>query len=191
MSGFVWAVLGVLSGFGLAAIGDMVSEEIRDRLDHLPHAVLRLAVRRLDPTQRITIYSGEWLPELTYILKGDEARPVTRLYHGIRYSVGILVTVRSISRYLSRPTSAQLRYILAVRGRTDGSTAERVWEAMVDQIMRECQAHPKMVRSAIARSQGLEIEVRDLAEVWCTIPDGGLLTQALIKYLDGVRPRGD
>ena len=42
MSGFLWGTLGVLSGFGLAAIGDMVSEETRDRLDHLPNAILRL-----------------------------------------------------------------------------------------------------------------------------------------------------
>jgi len=49
VSGFLWAALGIFGGFGLAALGDMVSEEVRDRLDHLPHAILRLAARRLDP----------------------------------------------------------------------------------------------------------------------------------------------
>lgn len=43
MSGLLWAFLGVLGGFGLTAVGDMVSEEVRNRLDHLPHAILRLA----------------------------------------------------------------------------------------------------------------------------------------------------
>ena len=59
MTGFVWAVLGVLAGFGLAAIGDMVSEEVRDRLDHLPHAILRLAAWRLDSDERAAIYDDE------------------------------------------------------------------------------------------------------------------------------------
>ena len=45
----------------------MVSEEVRDRLDHLPHAILRLAAMRLDPEQRTTIYTDEWLAELTNI----------------------------------------------------------------------------------------------------------------------------
>jgi hypothetical protein len=100
----LWAALGVLGGFGLAAIGDMVSEEIRDRLDHLPHAILRLAARRLDSDERAAIYDDEWLPELTYILKGDESRPVTRLYHGIRFALGILAAVRRITAELSRPS---------------------------------------------------------------------------------------
>jgi hypothetical protein len=93
----VGRALGVLGGLGMTAIGDMVSEEVRDRLDHLPHAVLRLAARRLDPGQRAIVYDDEWLPELTYILKGDEARPITRLYHGGRFTLGILVTARRIS----------------------------------------------------------------------------------------------
>lgn len=100
MSGLLWGALGVLRGFGLTAIGDMVSEEVRDRLDHLPYAILRLAARRLDPEQRARAYEEEWLPELTYILKGDEARPVTRLYHGMRFSLGILISTRRITRHL-------------------------------------------------------------------------------------------
>jgi transcriptional regulator with XRE-family HTH domain len=100
MSGYLLAVLGVVGGLLAAAIGDMVSEEVRDRLDHLPHAILRLAVRRLDPIERIAIYDHEWLPELTYILQGDEALPVTRLYHGTHFAFGILLTARRITHDL-------------------------------------------------------------------------------------------
>jgi hypothetical protein len=100
----VLAALGVLGGFVLAAIGDMVSEEIRDRLDHVPHTILRVAARWLDPAQRVTIYDDEWLPELTYILTGDEARPVTRLYHGIRYALGILCSAHWIASQIDRAT---------------------------------------------------------------------------------------
>lgn len=37
MSGFLLIAVGVLGGLGLAVIGDMLSEEVRDRLDYLPH----------------------------------------------------------------------------------------------------------------------------------------------------------
>ena len=102
MNGYLLALLGVAGGLVAAAIGDMVSEEIRDRLDHLPHAILRLAACRLDASERAAIYDDEWLPELIYILQGDEARPVSRVYHGVRFALGILITARRIARDLQR-----------------------------------------------------------------------------------------
>ena len=102
MSGYLLALLGVVGGLFAAAVGDMVSEEIRDRLDHLPHAILRLAACRLDASVRAAIYDNEWLPELIYILQGDEARPVSRVYHGVRFALGILITARRIARDLRR-----------------------------------------------------------------------------------------
>jgi Domain of unknown function (DUF5753)/Helix-turn-helix domain len=102
VNGYLLALLGIAGGLFAAAIGDMVSEEIRDRLDHLPHAILRLAARRLDASERAAIYDNEWLPELIYILQGDEARPVSRVYHGVRFALGILITARRIARDLRR-----------------------------------------------------------------------------------------
>jgi hypothetical protein len=100
LSGLLWGLLGVLGGFGLAAIGDMVSEEVRDRLDHLPNAILHLAGRRLDPAKRKLLYEEAWLPDLAYHLRGDEARPVTRLYHGTCFALGMLASARRSSRNL-------------------------------------------------------------------------------------------
>ena len=51
-------------------------------------------------------YDDEWLPELTCILKGDDARPITRLYHGTRFAVGILFTARRVASRLDRTTVA-------------------------------------------------------------------------------------
>lgn len=106
MTGFLWAALGVLGGLGMTAIGDMLSEEVRDRLDHVPHAILRLAARRLDPKQHAALYEEAWLPDLAYFLKGDEARPVTRLFHGTRFALGILVSARRIACHPDRTTAA-------------------------------------------------------------------------------------
>jgi hypothetical protein len=91
VTGFLLAVIGVAGTLGMTAIGDMVSEEIRGRLDHLPHAILRLAAKRLDDAQRAALYEDQWLPELIFILKGDEARPLTRLYHGTRTDLGAML----------------------------------------------------------------------------------------------------
>lgn len=107
MTGLVWAVLGVFGCLAMTALGDMVSEEVRDRLDHLPNAILHLAARRLDPAHRLTVYQDEWLPELTYILKGDEARPITRLISGTWYALGILAKTDSITAHLHRPVVEQ------------------------------------------------------------------------------------
>jgi hypothetical protein len=60
VTGFVWAALGVLGTLAMTALGDIVSEEVRDRLDHLPHAILRLAALRLVFSTRNTLQiSGE------------------------------------------------------------------------------------------------------------------------------------
>jgi hypothetical protein len=107
MTGYLWAGIGLLVGLGMTALGDMASEEIRDRLDHMPHAILRLAARRLTPSQRTTIYQDEWLPELTHILRGAEARPITRLITGAIYALGILSTADQISRRLDRSSTEQ------------------------------------------------------------------------------------
>lgn len=66
MSAFLWAALGVVGGSGLAAVGDMVSEEVRDRLDHLPHAILRLAARQLNESQRADLYVDGGRPRSSY-----------------------------------------------------------------------------------------------------------------------------
>jgi hypothetical protein len=117
VSGLLWAALGILGGLGMTAVGDMVSEEVRDRLDHLPHVILRLAALRLDPEQRVTIYDDEWMPELTYILTGDETRPITRLYHGTRYAIGILAVSGRLAKQLHRaqatPVQKKLGNLLA------------------------------------------------------------------------------
>jgi hypothetical protein len=109
MTGILWAGLGLLGGIFLTVLGDMASQEIRDRLDHLPHAILRIAARCLTREQHRTIYEDEWLPELTYILRGAEARPITRLATGTRYAFGIFLSARRITQRLHRaPDSRQL-----------------------------------------------------------------------------------
>jgi len=103
MTAILWAALGIVTGSIATVLGDMASQEIRDRLDHLPHAILRLAAGRLEPDQYATVYQAEWIPELEYILSGAETRPITRLITGTRFSLGMVISSGRISRQLQRP----------------------------------------------------------------------------------------
>jgi hypothetical protein len=131
VTGYLWAFVGFLGGLALTAFADMVSEEVRDRLNHLPDAILWLAALRLDPAQRETLYKDDWLPELTYILKGDEARPVTRLVHGVGYALGILASTRRIARSLNRaqPSGATQKQQVEQRGRPPALSWRDKWVA--------------------------------------------------------------
>jgi hypothetical protein len=119
MTGAVWAALCLLGMFLCAALGDLVSEEIRGWLDLVPRAILRLASTQLKDSQRETIYQDEWLPELIYVLRGAESRPITRLIRGTTFALGLLIAARRISRYRSpaprlaavRTEIATLRYM--------------------------------------------------------------------------------
>lgn len=105
MIGYLMAIVICVGSILMAVIAGLVKEEVRGWLELLPHAVLRLAGARLDDHQREAIYKDEWLPELAYILKGVEARPITRLILGVRFSFGILFSSRRIARTLGSAVS--------------------------------------------------------------------------------------
>jgi hypothetical protein len=105
--GFIVVVLGFVGVLLLAALGDLISEEVRGWLDLVPRGILRLAAGRLDPAQRDSIYQDEWLPELSYALRGAESRPITRLVLGMRYALGLLIAARRISRLTGPGARAQ------------------------------------------------------------------------------------
>jgi hypothetical protein len=157
MTGILWAVLGLFAGLVMTAFGDMFSEEMRDRLDHLPHAILRLAARRLTPSQRITVYQDEWLPELTYILKGVEARPITRLFTGTAFALGIFINAARISRRLNRrPPTDQT----AIAGSDNGidSSSARFSKFLVRLIMRRLEIATRETGRDLA-AEALQAEV--------------------------------
>jgi hypothetical protein len=103
MTGPAWAALMLAATLALAALGDLVSEEIRGWLDLAPRAILRLAAAQLNSGQRETIYHDEWLPELTYALRGAESRPITRLIRGTAYALGLLIAAHRVARHITRP----------------------------------------------------------------------------------------
>lgn len=85
----VACICGLLVAVLTAAFGELVSDEVRARLDRIPFAILRSAARRLPRDQRDDMYQGAWLPELHHILRGDEATPITRLVHGSSFAISL------------------------------------------------------------------------------------------------------
>jgi hypothetical protein len=109
----IWAFLSLVSAVLVATLGELVSDEIRARMDRVPFAVLAAAARRLPADQQADLHKQAWLPELHHILRGDQAKPITRLIHGTRYAVGLWLAAPAIGRELERIPQQQETSITA------------------------------------------------------------------------------
>jgi lipopolysaccharide/colanic/teichoic acid biosynthesis glycosyltransferase len=95
-----WAALmGTTGALVTTVIGDLVSEEVRTRLERLPAALIRLAGLWLPASVRDE-WTDEWLADLAYILRGTESLPISRLVRGTRFAVDLLLGARAIGREL-------------------------------------------------------------------------------------------
>jgi hypothetical protein len=94
--GLIWWLAALSGGLLSVVLSDLVSDEVRARLDRLPHALLRWARRRLPTELRERVHDQEWLPELDYILHRAEKLPVTRLISGTRYALGLVIRATAI-----------------------------------------------------------------------------------------------
>jgi hypothetical protein len=68
---FLWLAGSLAIALLATALGDLVSEEIRGRLDQVPFAILRMASKRLPVELRTEFLDRAWLPELNYILRRE------------------------------------------------------------------------------------------------------------------------
>lgn len=101
MNGYLLTALAFMGGVAVIVAGELVNDEVRGWLDMLPQAVLRLAATRLTPLHQVIVYEDIWLPDLAYILKGKESRPITRLFTGMRFSLSLLATAPRTSGRLA------------------------------------------------------------------------------------------
>jgi len=116
----IWASLSLALAVLVAALGELMSDEIRARLDRIPFALLAAAARRLPADQRADLHQQAWLPELHHILRGDQAMPITRLIHGTRYAVGLWLAAPRIGRELNpSPERRQMDVIAGADRRLD------------------------------------------------------------------------
>ena len=84
-----------------------------------------VAARQLNAKQRVTIYREEWLPELLFLSRKAESRPITRFVTGMRYSLGLLMSARRVARDLRRADRVELVPIKTTAASDD--TADFDW----------------------------------------------------------------
>jgi hypothetical protein len=129
MSAFVWLVSGVVGGVVMATITDLLSEEMRARLDRLPQALVWVAVRRL-PAHAREDMRREWVGELHEYLHGHHAVPVTRLVKGSWFALSLIWGSKKVAQGL--PEADQ-----SVTDRRDASPApQTAAAAQVDEAHR-------------------------------------------------------
>jgi hypothetical protein len=96
-SHFWWVPAAILFHYVITIVGDRFSERSRARSDQRLRGKVQVAASRLPQGIR-GAYEQEWLGELDHILHGQHARPVVRLWHGLRYARGLRRAARDIAR---------------------------------------------------------------------------------------------
>jgi hypothetical protein len=93
------AIVGVLATLIWIPLGDMAKDEARSRLGRTPWLLLRLASRLVPKNVRTSI-EREWTAELAATVEGMDSLPATRLFKGLRYSLGLLRAAPGFGRSL-------------------------------------------------------------------------------------------
>lgn len=167
-------LLTLVATFGLVALGDLISEQIRVRLDRIPYALLRVAIRRLPLEIRADV-GDEWEAELHEILRGKRAYPVTRLFFGFRYVLGLLRCASTIGKELldvrSRgPVGVPYRRKRVVSGLLNNAG---VW------IWRRRHHSPALVAGIVITLQ---------SDWWIGLPASLIITLAIACYRNLATP---
>lgn len=89
---------GALMALLISVGGDMVSAEMRARLDMIPPLIIRIAALRAPRAMREDLRQ-EWTDEVVAIMhdRGRDRLPITRLIVGIRASLGWLYSARRVA----------------------------------------------------------------------------------------------
>lgn len=84
----------------LAALSGLIGDEVRGWLELAPRGLLRVAAMRLPVDRREAIYGEEWLPELLFIVRKVEGRPITRLVLGTWFAASMIRSAGRVARTL-------------------------------------------------------------------------------------------
>lgn len=110
----LWTIA-VIGGAVLLVAGkvvlDLATKEVTGQIDRLPMLILKLALLRLPAEQRER-YRENWQPELTFILKELDSRPISRVLKGLWFATSLLIQAAHMRRALGvadrRPRWAML-----------------------------------------------------------------------------------
>jgi hypothetical protein len=188
----VWvAVAAFLVGLVATVVGDLVSEEVRTRLDRLPFFLIRVAGRRLDEGIRRETTS-EWTAELNEILRRhrSSALPLTRLAIGTHYAFGLLRSAGAINHTLTvaapprrtRALMIMLLVALSASGvsawvaRQQRDAASRASQAALAATLTGLRAQALTLEQGLSADERTLVQLEDLAVGECSGQAGPGLT---------------
>ena len=105
-------------------IDAMAQEEAPTRLSRLPFVLIRMATARLPRDLRDDLAS-EWQAELHHVLHDTEGMPHTRLWRGIRYSTGLLLSAPAVADGLKGRTTRLTRWARIIGA--GGTVGYAIW----------------------------------------------------------------
>lgn len=123
MNGILLVISGIVVSLLGVTVGDLVSEEIRGRLDRFPYLLVRVAVRRL-PSEMQSSRELEWAGELDGILRDRHRFPIGRLVAGCYFGFGLIASAPRVAdegQGVTRPRQV-LTFLLVFAAGTFGST---------------------------------------------------------------------
>src|SRR5262245_13620329 len=102
------AAMGLVGALIVGVVISMVTKEAEAWLYMVPGWLLRVARRRIPVSHREELYE-EWAAELYYALHRSEGRPLTRLWLGVRYALGLLRAGQRVVNELGPVRSENIR----------------------------------------------------------------------------------
>jgi hypothetical protein len=150
------AIAATAAGVAKATVGSMIQEEVSTRLNRIPVAFIRLAVIRLPYDLRGEL-AAEWTAELEFVLCGTEGIPLTRLWRGIRFSAGLLLSARLITDGLTGVSNVQKRI------RTPPRTVPSAWPDSSHVLTWRQRKILQVIRDSVHR-RGYPPSMREIGE---------------------------
>jgi hypothetical protein len=108
----------------LAALSGLIGDEMRGWLELAPRGLLRLVAIQLPASDREAIYDEEWLPELLFILRKAEGRPITRLILGTWYAVSMIRSAGRVGRTLAGARGGESERVVQIQDSDAGRADE-------------------------------------------------------------------
>jgi hypothetical protein len=168
--------IGAAAGGVLKAVmSGMMQEEASTRLNRIPLALIRLATTRVPDELRAEL-AAEWTAVLELVLRGTEGMPLTKLWRGIRYASGLLLSAGLIGEGLADANSRSVPRPGGERAMQPRIVAELPDKPHPDHVLTWRQRKVLQVISGSVQRRGYLPSMREIGEAV------GLTTTSSVSY---------
>jgi hypothetical protein len=119
----VWWTVGLVIAYILGAVGKkMVGQQVETMLLALPGQLLCVASRRAGTEHRDELYA-EWSSDLEAAYEDRDGKPLSQVWFGLRFSIGLIYAAPLVARERKRAESLlaaeRVKSLLTVEGSVD------------------------------------------------------------------------